>query len=676
MASLYEQMDNLLTPNSFKEGLAKSAEENKDMNLSDTFSFDRFKKEALPQFREKDEIIEKATATGTGLLTGTLGLPSDIISMASAGADLVGDYTNNPTFTVVKDLLNRAEKESGRPAFDKWFTETTGLESNPANTDQLIGEILSPTGAFLVPLKTLNKLFKPLKKGASEFFDDFGANSTLKSANNAPIQAIKKDDVITPNQPTINLNEVAGNTEAGRKALTEYEVLEKNALVLYKEESKIPNDIRDNMYYITGAYRDAKGDIKYKIPTADAQLNLGLLKDSQFNILEGGKINADNIPTQGLKLEQILNFKDLYKQYPDAVSNFRKAKDKLDDAGNKYTDPAVQYSILKDIKIKNFDTYVKERGFTPKEIEDFSNSGTRAMYMRQGNKETIYLSSGSIEEVKSDLLHEIQHAIQRREGHSPGASSDDFLRNPKTEFGQDYLNLEKTIVDEKKSLLDTLSTGVMMRMNKEAKPNNMTVFLNYNYNFDGTIVNSRDIFESATDKLMLTQFNKIFRDGKMGSKQAYKPLPESDIKFIDKGKFILDHKEEYVGYNKLPVKFTEMEEKLINKIIQHEPDDFLYYMRERSKIERQVRNKNLMENQAHIEYQNVIGEKQARKVQSDQEIYDREVRNLRRQGREPSAEEKIQIFRNINPSRYNVYKGQPNKTLEQDVDISANIKEQ
>ena len=138
MASLYEQMDNLLTPDSFKEGLAKSAEENKDMNLSDTFSFDRFKKEALPQFREKDEIIEKATATGTGLLTGTLGLPSDIISMASAGADLVGDYTNNPTFTVVKDLLNRAEEESGRPAFDKWFTETTGLESNPANTDQLI----------------------------------------------------------------------------------------------------------------------------------------------------------------------------------------------------------------------------------------------------------------------------------------------------------------------------------------------------------------------------------------------------------------------------------------------------------------------------------------------------------------------------------------------------------
>ena len=71
MADLNEQMDDLLTSN--------SVEKNKDMSMSDIFSFDRFKKEALPQFREKDEIIEKATATGTGLLTGTLGLPSDVV---------------------------------------------------------------------------------------------------------------------------------------------------------------------------------------------------------------------------------------------------------------------------------------------------------------------------------------------------------------------------------------------------------------------------------------------------------------------------------------------------------------------------------------------------------------------------------------------------------------------
>ena len=92
MASLYEQMDDLLTPDSVKKGLAESAEKNKDMSMSDIFSFDRFKKEALPQFRDKEEIIEKATASGTGLLTGTLGLPSDIVSLASAGADVADKY--------------------------------------------------------------------------------------------------------------------------------------------------------------------------------------------------------------------------------------------------------------------------------------------------------------------------------------------------------------------------------------------------------------------------------------------------------------------------------------------------------------------------------------------------------------------------------------------------------
>ena len=37
-------MDDLLTPDSVKKGLVESAEKNKDMSMSDIFSFDRFKK--------------------------------------------------------------------------------------------------------------------------------------------------------------------------------------------------------------------------------------------------------------------------------------------------------------------------------------------------------------------------------------------------------------------------------------------------------------------------------------------------------------------------------------------------------------------------------------------------------------------------------------------------------
>ena len=110
-------------------------------------------------------------------------------------------------------------------------------------------------------------------------------------------------------------------------------------------------------------------------------------------------------------------------------------------------------------------------------------------------------------------------------------------------------------------------------------------------------------------------------------------------------------------------------------------DDFLYYISQRLVLERQVRNKNIMEKQAHIMYENVIGEKQARKVQNDQDIYAQKVKEAREKGvlkpnQDFDAETKERIFRSIKPSRYNVYRGQPDKTLDQDVDIVANIKEQ
>ena len=41
-----------------------------------------FYSDALPQFRDIDEIKQKAKDTGTGLLTGTLAIPSDVVTMA------------------------------------------------------------------------------------------------------------------------------------------------------------------------------------------------------------------------------------------------------------------------------------------------------------------------------------------------------------------------------------------------------------------------------------------------------------------------------------------------------------------------------------------------------------------------------------------------------------------
>ena len=160
--------------------MADALEQTKDLFSVDDFNEDDISDKSklisalenpFGEFRPKEEIIEKAKATGTGLLTGTLGIPSDAATLASAVSSGMAKYADSPTAMMLKDVLEKAKDDVGRPAFDKWFTKTTGLESNPENVDQLVGEVLSPTGALLAPAKTLKNIFAPLKKGVTDFFD-------------------------------------------------------------------------------------------------------------------------------------------------------------------------------------------------------------------------------------------------------------------------------------------------------------------------------------------------------------------------------------------------------------------------------------------------------------------------------------------------------------------------
>ena len=613
-------------------------------------------------FVDKPDADERIKSHMTGMAIGSAALPSDAISLVNE----TSQFVNNdellsalfPNLANAADGLKTINKFVGRPGFEE-LIKAMGIKSDPKNPDQIAGEMMSP--AFYGPAaKTVAKL----SKDALNLLDEVTASvkTTQLQPQGANIGAITKvPEVDTFSKPTINLNEVGGNTVAGKKGQADYVEMENRALKLYKSKDKIPNEIKDNMYYMTGAYRDAEGFLKYKIPTADAQLNVGLLSNPKINVISKRDFfNADNLPTEGLRLEEVLNFKDLYNQYPNLASNLRKRT-----ANTK----EIQYGILKDIRVKNFDTYIKERGFTEKQIEKFRNSGTRAIYARNGEVETIFVSSGKLNEVKSDLLHEIQHAIQRREGHPTGAAPEDFLYNEKTEFGAAYVDLVDNLAKEKNIFINDFIDTKVFR----------------DYQLGESMVGKGfsevyDTLESAVDKLMLIKFNKTFADAKQGTKQFYKPVPVDQYpKITDRGELIVDSTKNYESYNLKTVTFTKDEEKLISNFVKD--DDFLYYISQRLVLERQVRNKNIMEKQAHIMYENVIGEKQARKVQSDQEIYAQKVKEAREKGvlkpnQDFDAETKERIFRSIKPSRYNVYRGQPDKTLDQDVDIVANIKEQ
>lgn len=628
MADVNEQMDDLLTSN--------SVEKNKDMSMSDIFSFDRFKKEALPQFREKDEIIEKATATGTGLLTGTLGLPSDIVSLASAGADVADKYIDNSTVTVMKDFLNRAEQEIGRPAFDKKFTEITGLESNPANVDQLIGEIISPTGAFLVPLKTLNKLFTPMKKGMSEFFNNIPTSGgSLKPANNVPIQTAKKDDAIAPNQPIINLSEVGIKAPDGLAASKTYEKLETDAMGGSYSEEKYKNlslDEKDKLYRETGVYRGQDGKLRYKIPTADFQFNEGYLKD--LGVIDGG-FNSKNIPAEGITLEQMLNAKDLYRNYASVASNG-------------------DYGLLKDIRVKNFDSYIKENKLSPEDAMT-ELDGTQAIYSRHEGGETIYVRGGLKSNVRDDLLHEIQHAIQHREGFNAGSSPNRFLTDMSTELGQRYKNTLQDVYTEKKNALSKFEQFIV----GGKQPNR---------NF----LDNKELFESVTDKLVKREYTTLLKTYNKTNADGYFDELPAGIRYLQRKDMLVDppmivrgesRPFVYQGYDTRNVKFNDNERNLAN-ILSDNPS-FQEYVRERIIVEHKARNLKLMEAVAHKDYVKVPGEVQARKIVEDDIVYRKIIKQLQDEGRpiptDPQERDELiqRIFRRImKPSEKGVLQGQ------------------
>jgi len=229
MADALEQTKDLFSVDDFNED-----------DISDKSKITRALENPFGEFRPKEEIIEKAKATGTGLLTGTLGIPSDAATLASAVSSGMAKYADSPTAMMLKDVLKKAEKDVGRPAFDKWFTDTTGLESNPENVDQLVGEVLSPTGAFLAPVKTLKNIFAPLKKGVTDFFDKMPPPDSGLAVETAGVgqlnqtkNLLDKENISKPietnipllpsadelaNKPTINPTIRGTQTETGKKA--------------------------------------------------------------------------------------------------------------------------------------------------------------------------------------------------------------------------------------------------------------------------------------------------------------------------------------------------------------------------------------------------------------------------------------------------------------------------
>ena len=610
-------------------------------------------------FVDKEGADEKLQSTVIGMAVGSAAIPSDAITMASEASKFVNKdpmlSTMFPVTSNVSPYLEEVNKLAGRPGFEE-LIKALGIKSDPTNTNQIVGEILSPSFYFPA-FKGAVKLSKAAGKAFDDLGDIFkggdgtgGAKLAAESATSSNVgKASQIDDF---NQPTINLSEAGIKAPDGARAATIYEKLEADAMggVYTKENgselyAKLSLDEKDRLFKETGVYRGLEGKLRYKIPTGDAQLNQGYLRD--LGVIEDGVVpvfNTSKLPKEGLSIKEILNFQDLYRNYGSIKSNG-------------------DYGLLENIKVKSFDSYIKEMGLGKEAMTDLKN--TQAIYSRHEGVETIYIKSGkNIKATKDDILHEIQHAIQHREGFIAGSSPEAFL-NGKTQFGKDYqANINSTFYEKR---------AAFTQLEKRVGDDGKRIFAPF--------LDDKDLFESVTNKLVKREYEKILK-GAANNKPnnvKYFATPGGDVSFLQTRDLLVDPPSfvrnemkpmEYKGYDGDKITFNEKEADLANAL--SNKVGFQDYVRQRIILENNVRNQKLMEAEAHQMYLDVGGEVQARKIVEDNDLY-RIAKD--KMGYKPNEtvpkEVQEEIFRQIKPSKTGLLEGQTIKPQGSNVDIST-----
>ena len=388
--------------------------------------------------QEKAEAGLKSMAIGP--ITGTLGLPSDILDLADMANDAIAMYgkgTVTGQFSkLIKPTLDKVQEKYGREAFDRGFTELTGIKSDSTNPAQILGELVSLGGFAKTGAKIVGNTMSDTYQGAKKLFQDASdgtGGGSLQAVNNAPINSVdetsklvEKTKVDAPintdiptlkaedlaNKPIVNPSIIGVETELGQKQIGLYEKLIKDSKAL---GGKAPT--QERLFERTGVYKGSDGKYRFDLDDRDAAFNTTFLKNSlvknpnmknQPILLSGNIVSYSGLNPKLFNLREVLDFDSLYKQYGKTL----KVGDKA-------------YSNIGNLKVK----------FTSK------TNGVRGSY--SGDTDTITLNITDkdgfrikdLGQIESTLLHEVQHAIQRREGFNYGSNMDNFLRSGYT---QDY----------------------------------------------------------------------------------------------------------------------------------------------------------------------------------------------------------------------------------------------
>jgi hypothetical protein len=364
MATTNEQMNNLLSPDDMMlEGMEEG-------------TFEQAKKDTA----------EFAKSVARGSITSPITAAADVVDTGKLLPEL--DKQVKPFFPMYSSIEAAFEELSNlgisrENAVDLIRKATNNKIDLKGDTGEFVGEFISPAAATKAAgaIATSAAKYGPkavesvsrIAGEAKKLFSDAGGFDDLAVATAGSPSAQTAKMLDSPELPDTSITKIiigSSGKDYGKKSKA-YE----SARQKIGAGGPVSDSEAQELWNRTGAQEDlVDNDIVYEIPTVNAKLKLTNPKsryaDSPFDY-DAGRVTYN--PQVKTTLSDILDFDELFEQAP----------------------------YLKDIEVKKVSGY--QRIF-----------GTKAGYNPVDN--TIYISDGTPKELTSDLLHEVEHAVQNADG--------------------------------------------------------------------------------------------------------------------------------------------------------------------------------------------------------------------------------------------------------------------
>ena len=382
------------------------------------------------------EDLQKATKTmkDAELFKGQVpaaiaGSTVEVIELIKDINDINAKYGGNTKLFshLAKPLVDKVQKEAGREKFTKVFNELAEqydipFKDDPNNPFNIIGDIIGLGGAAKLGKVAVESTVDLAKQTKNIFKDppNIGPKPQLAGVGNIEnVEDVTKqtDKIIDKTPPpsqakaTINPTVIGLNTVTGKKQAKIFNKLE-------AQNKFTPEELFEK----TGVYRSNKdGKLRYDLDDSNASLKLNL--GGRANLMESG---------EPISLGELFDFPDLYKEY-GASNVLKKMQDKI--TGKKTFEP------LKDIKVK----FIRNPQFKYNAAYDTDTDSITINMANMINDKDL---------LESKIIHEIQHAVQHREGFPSGGSSLEIIENlPRS---NEYLKIVNKYGEDKDPLVASI----------------------------------------------------------------------------------------------------------------------------------------------------------------------------------------------------------------------------